>query len=99
MFALAFTNIARIASKQYTKTSKIGQAIVYAARPRSALPPILFGLSVEIDHLFSSKWLLTQLHCLGFCLSVEEVLRFKQSVVLNENIDDLSNVVSNGSFS
>ena len=81
------------------RQASIGQAIVYAARPRSALPPILFGLSVEIDHLFGSKWLLTQLNRLGFCLSVEEVLRFKQSVVVNENIDDLLKVVSNGSFS
>ena len=35
----------------------IGQAIIYAARSRSVLPPILFGLVVKIDHLFGSKWL------------------------------------------
>lgn len=41
------------------RQANIGQAIVYASRPRSVLPPILFGSAVEFDHLFGSKWLLT----------------------------------------
>ena len=52
------------------KQASIGQAIVYAARPRSLIPPILFGTAVELDHVFGSKrvlessepsWLLCEL--------------------------------------
>ena len=81
------------------RQASIGQAIVYASRPRSTLPPILFGLAVELDHVFGSKWLLTQFNRFGFCLSSEEVLRNKQSVVMNENLNDLLKLISNGCFS
>lgn len=37
------------------KQISIGQCIVKAARPRSSLPPIMFGLGIEIDHMFGSK--------------------------------------------
>ena len=80
------------------RQASLGQAIVYAARPISVLPPILFLSAVELDHLFGSKWLLTQLNRLGFCLSAE-VLRYNQSVVMNENMDDLLKSISKGSFS
>ena len=34
------------------KKSSLSQCIIKAAKPRSALPPILFGLGVECDHIF-----------------------------------------------
>ena len=34
------------------KQSSIGQCIVKAVRPRSVLPPLLFGIGVEMDHIF-----------------------------------------------
>ena len=68
------------------KQISLGQCIVKAARPRSSLPPLLFGLTVELDHLFGSKWLLNQLSRLGYCLSYDEVTRYKQSVVSSENV-------------
>ena len=37
----------------------IGQCIMQAAQPRSVMMPILFGLGVEIEHIFGSKWLIT----------------------------------------
>ena len=40
---------------------------------------------MELDHVFGSKWLITKLSRLGFCLGWE-VARYKQSVVENENV-------------
>ena len=51
--------------------------------------PILFGLGVEIDHTFGSKWLITQLSRLGFSISYDEVTRYKHSVIQSENGDNL----------
>ena len=60
---------------------------------------ILFGSAIDLDHVFGSKWALIQLNRLGFCLSSEEVNRYKQSVVANDNINDLLSVMLNGTFS
>ena len=38
-----------------TKQASIGQCIVKAAKPKSAIPPIPFGLAVECDHMFGSR--------------------------------------------
>ena len=43
------------------KQSSIGQCIVQAARPRSVITPALFGLGVELGHVFGSKWLINEL--------------------------------------
>ena len=63
------------------KQVSIGQAVVHATRPRSSIPPILFGVGVEMDHVFGSKWLLNELGKLGFTVSSDEVTRYKQAVV------------------
>jgi hypothetical protein len=76
----------------------IGQSIVNVIRPRSSIPPILFGLGVELDHVFGSKWLLNELSSLGFCVSPEEVLRYKQSVTENETTGDFLSDYLPGSF-
>ena len=60
--------------KNDVKQKSIGQAILYAAKPRSFIPPVLFGLRVEVDHLFGSRWLIDELNCLGFSVSYSEVL-------------------------
>ena len=69
--------------KSKVKQNSIGQCIVYAARPRSVIPPIPFGLGVEMDHVFSSKWDTNQLSDLGFSITYDEVTRYKQSVLKN----------------
>src|SRR6218665_846920 len=51
------------------KQLAIANAIVQAARPRSVISPILFGLGVQMDHTFGSKWLIDQLARLGFSVS------------------------------
>ena len=70
--------------KKDLKQTCIAQTIVNAVRPRSTIAPIMFGLGVEVDKVFGSRWLLTELNRLGFSISYDEVTRYKQSVVNNE---------------
>ena len=73
------------------KQNSIGQTIVYSTRPRSVIPPIPFGVSIEMYHIFGSKWLINELLQLGFSISYDEVNRYKQSVIENNNIIDMQN--------
>ena len=68
------------------KQASIGQCIIKAARPRTAIPPLLFGMGIEVDHVFGSRWLVDELFKLGFSISYSEVNRFKQSVVQSEDL-------------
>ena len=70
------------------KVSSIRQCIVYAARPQYAIPPVVFGLGVQLDHMFGSRWLVNQLYRLGFSISHEEVNRYKQSVLQIEQVEE-----------
>ena len=60
--------------------------------------PVLFGLAVELDHILGSKWLLTELNKLRFCLGPGEVNRFMQSVVETENISSYLKDHMKGAF-
>ena len=73
------------------KQNSIGQTIVYSTRPRSVIPPIPFGVGIEMDHIFGSKWLINELLQLGFSISYGEGNRYKQSVTENNNIIDMQN--------
>jgi len=64
------------------KQNSIGHAIVQASRPRSVIAPIMFGVGIEMDHVFGSKRLLiNELSQLGFSFSYDEVVKYKQSVI------------------
>ena len=52
------------------------QCIIKSSRLRTALPPLLFGLGIECDHIFGSKWLVNELYRPGFSISYSEVSRF-----------------------
>ena len=67
------------------KQVAVSQAIVQAARPKSVISPILFGLGVSVDHSFGSKWLLDSLSRFGFSVSYDEVNLYKQSVVQSDS--------------
>ena len=84
--------------KNDLKQASIGQAIVSASRPRSCISPILFGLGVDSDKVFGSRWLLTELSRLGFSVSYDEVRRYKRNVVKNESITDYIKTNLVGSF-
>ena len=81
-----------------TKRVSIGQCLLKVARPRSVIPPLLFGLGLEMDHVFGSKWLINELSRLGFSISYDEVTRYKQSVVKNETTEDLQRECFPGSI-
>ncbi len=71
------------------KQNSIGHSIVQSARPRSVITPTLFGLGVEMYHVFGSRWLVNELSRLGFSISYDEVNRYKQSVIQSESFDTL----------
>ncbi|KAG1670841.1 hypothetical protein GQR58_016642 [Nymphon striatum] len=65
---------------------------------RSSVLPIPFGLAVELDHVFGSKWLIDELSHLGFCSSYREVSRFKQSSMATEDASEVAVTLPPGSF-
>lgn len=67
------------------------QYLIKAAMPRSVMPPMLFALAVDTDHMLASRWLNTQLFNLRFVESCNDVVCFKQGVVITEDIDDILN--------
>ena len=71
-------------TSDYLKQSSIDQALTKAVRPKSYIPPLLFGLGIEVDHLFESKWLTDELFKLGFSISPTGITRFKHSVISHE---------------
>ncbi|XP_066926559.1 uncharacterized protein [Clytia hemisphaerica] len=61
------------------KQVSIGQCISQSAKPRSMLAPIPFGIGVDVDRSFESKWFINHLAKLGFSVSYDEVTNFKRS--------------------
>jgi hypothetical protein len=59
----------------------IAQAVIQAARPRSCIMPLLFGLGVQIHRQHGSAQLVRQLARWGFSVSLDEVTRYLQSVM------------------
>ena len=80
------------------KQNSIGHSIIQSARPRSVITPTLFGIGVEMDHVFGSRWLVNELSQLGFSISYDEVNRYKQSVIQSESLDSLLTEYFPGTF-
>ena len=51
--------------------------------------PILFASGAELDNQFSSRWLHCKLNRLGLCINPGDATRLKQSIIQNENIDEV----------
>jgi len=79
------------------KQNSIGQCIVQAARSKSVIALTLFGLGVELDHVFGSRWLINELLMLGFSITYE-VNRYKQSVIQSESLENLLTEYPQGTF-
>ena len=76
------------------KRTAIGHTILSASR-RNFHSPLLFGLGVQLDHSFGSKWLNTHLSCLGFSVTYSQVRQYKKAVMESES---LTPVIPPGSF-
>ena len=84
--------------KSDTKQVSIGQCIVQAARPRSVIAPLLFGLGVEADSQTGCRWLVDELSRLGFSVTSDEVTRYKQSVLQSDGIGNVIPDFNSGAF-
>lgn len=85
-------------TKSIVKQESIGQSIVKSTSHQQ-LPPLLFALAVEVDHIYGSRWLNDELYKLGFAVSYNEVTRFKQACVVTQSIDDqIKRLSSESSF-
>ena len=60
-----------------TKRHCFKKCITQATWPRSIMCPLLFGLGVELDKIFGSKWVVDHISRLGYCISYDEILRYK----------------------
>jgi hypothetical protein len=77
--------------KSNIKQASIGQCIVQAARPESCLMPLLLGVGIELDSC-GVQDVHIKLSRLGFCLTVEEVTRYKHSIM--QGLTDLADKVT-----
>ena len=78
--------------------NQIGQAIAYTTHPRLAIPAIPIGLGIEMDHMFWSKFLINKLSQLCLGISYDEVNRYKQSVIENNNVTDIQKELPDDTF-
>ena len=58
-----------------------------AIRPRRLLPPLLFGLGVQLQHQFASRFLIDTLYRLGFSIHYADVMQFQASAAASTGID------------
>lgn len=63
------------------KQAAISQALVQAAKPCSCITPLVFALGVDIHRKHASADLVKQLSRKGFCISLDKVYRYLQSVM------------------
>lgn len=89
-FTLTLRVFLDILIKDELKHDGIGQAITQAARPNSVISPLLFGIGIELHHVFGSKWLIEELSSLGFSITYNEVQLFKQSILQQQTLQSLS---------
>jgi hypothetical protein len=66
--------------KSPLKQAAIGQCMVQACRPEGCIMPLIFGLGVEVDQC-GVESLHMKLARLGFALTVDEIRRYKFSVM------------------
>jgi hypothetical protein len=67
------------------KQVSLGQSIVQSVKLRAVISPVLLGVGLELDLKFRSKWLVDHLYRLGFSVSYDEVLRYRQSAFASNN--------------
>ena len=76
------------------KRIAIGHSVVSGCR-RDLMSPLLFGMGVQLDHSFGSKWLNNHLSGLGFSVNNDVVRSYRKATMQSENILP---VIPSGSF-
>ena len=76
------------------KQATIGQSLMKAMKAKRVIPPLLFGLGVEMNYIVGSRILIIELEKLGFWMSYDKVTRFKHSVAIQSHSEDEENVSS-----
>ena len=71
------------------KQESLGHGIIKAETSRNVIPPIRFGIRIELDHLFGSNWIINELYRFGFSISYDEVQIYKEAVLLLESIEQI----------
>ena len=84
-------------TKSRIQTESIDQCIVKTVAA-TKIPPILFALAVEVDHLYGSRWLNDELYKLGFSISYSEVKRFKQASLSQPIDEQMKRFISDDAF-
>ena len=74
------------------KRSSVRQVIVSAARPKSAVLLITFGLGVEMDDMFGSRRLIDELSKVSYSVSYDKNKLYKRSVMYIK--DDLLSAIA-----
>jgi len=77
--------------KTRLKRASLGHCLMMCSRPRSGILPIPFGLSIELDNMFGSRWLVDEMSKLGFGVSYSELQKFKQSVLIHDDSLEATN--------
>ena len=71
------------------KVAGIGQAVVQAVHPRAVIAPLQLGVTVQMHHLYRSRFLIDSLSTMGFASSYPEVQRFEMNVACSLALDVL----------
>lgn len=80
-------------SRHVRKIVAIKEAIIFAMRERSYVPPLLTNLGIHLHRNYDSKYLTSILHACGFGCSYKEVMKFETAAALAEEA-----TVKKGSF-
>eukprot|EP00111_Clytia_hemisphaerica_P015002 TCONS_00044152-protein len=67
----------------------IDQTITQASIPRSSIAPIPFGIGVDLDKSFATRWFVDHLAKFGFSVSSGEVKLFKESAIASFTKDNI----------
>ena len=61
-----------------------GKNLIRCSRLRTGVVSLPLRLTLKLDHRFSSKWILNELHSFGFCKSYNETSQYKYNYIRNK---------------
>ena len=70
--------------KSDIKVAFRGQNLIRCSRPRLGVVPLPLRFALQLDHRFSSKWLLNELHSFGSCETYNETSQYRYNYIRNK---------------